>query len=141
MYSNEVATKEEQSKRINDYVIENNYYKNSPLHCNGNGLYSRETHNKEYIDNETLLIRGEISQGIVPSNTNPTKPNINKEHDANTDINIGISTRVRRPFNVLSGITIDRFEPLNTEQIEHVTRDQPRLLHFGVDTRNQSKYS
>lgn len=141
MQNNKFASKENQSEQIQDYVIGTsvyNYNEKSPFNCTGTGLYPMKVNNKTYIDTETSLIRGQISQPIIHEIAPMSQNNIQHEEMKN---DLGISTRVKRPDNVLSGITIDRFEPLNNEQIQKVTRDEPRFEHFGVDTRNISKYT
>eukprot|EP00976_Prorocentrum_cordatum_P100445 1192234-Prorocentrum_minimum.AAC.5 len=142
MQTNKFASKENQSQQIQDYRIGTsvyNYNNKTPFNCDGTGLFPQKINNKTNVDTETSLIRGQISQPIiqeVPQNTDTR----NTQHDEMKN-DVGISTRVKRPDNVLSGITIDRFEPLNNEQIQNVTRDEPRFVNFGVDTRNVSKYT
>jgi len=144
MQTNKFASKENQSQQVQDYLIGTSVYtynNKTPFDYDGIGLFPRKINNKTNVDTETSLIRGQISQPIiqeVPQNN--TTSACNTQHDEMKN-ELGISTRVKRPDNVLSGITIDRFEPLNNEQIQNVTRDEPRFVNFGVDTRNVSKYT
>tara|TARA_B100001250_G_C19780814_1_gene781770 strand:- start:735 stop:1160 length:426 start_codon:yes stop_codon:yes gene_type:complete len=141
MQNNKFASKENQSQQIQDYLIGTsvyNYNEKSPFNCTGTGLFPRKVNNKTYVDTETSLIRGQISQPIIQEIAPMKQNNIQHEEMKN---DLGVSTRVKRPDNVLSGITIDRFEPLNNEQIQKVTRDEPRFENFGVDTRNVLKYT
>ena len=147
MQTNKVVSQENQSQMIQNYVMGSSaflYNEKSPLNCGSPGLFSRELNNKTYIDTETSLIRGQISQPIiqqVPDTSNETNTKSYVEKDIEAKQDIGLSTRLKRPDNILSGITIDRFEPLNQEQIDSVTRHEPRLNNFGIDTRNVIKYN
>lgn len=147
MQVNKNASRENQSQHVQDYVLGTSVYMyndKTPFNCSDVGLYAREVNNKMFIDTETSLIRGEISQPIIQE-VGPAahygNASFNMQNDVGVKKDIGISTRVKRPDNVLSGITIDRFEPLTQDQIEDMTRHEPRLINFGVDTRNQIKYA
>ena len=142
MENTKFASKENQSKQIQDYLIGTsvyNYNEQTPFSSNGASLFPRKVNNKTYVDTETSLIRGQISQPIIQEVAPTASMNNNQPAEMKNDL--GVSTRVKRPDNVLSGITIDRFEPLNKEQIQNVTRDEPRFVNFGVDTRNVIKYT
>ena len=147
MQTNEIASKENQSSRIQEYMLGKSidplYDSTSPINCGvSGGLYAHEIHNKTHVDTESSLIRGEISQGIIITPSYEiNKPVTDATPSKNFSGDIGACTRVRRPDNVLSGITIDRFDPLSEDQIKMATRDQPRIQNFGMDTRNEAKYA
>ena len=101
MQTSKVVSQENQSEMIQNYVIGSSaflYNDRSPLNCGSPGLFAREVNNKTFVDTETSLIRGQISQPIIQEPTlNSSAPNNVNTENNRMKPDIGITTRLKRP--------------------------------------------
>lgn len=107
-------------------------------------------HAKNYVDVESDLkgLKNVISKrdppvyndyGLQGNDRGPIDPVKSFKANEMQLMNEGISTRSKRPCNVLSGVNVDRFENLNydPQQLENIVMNEPH--RGGVHTRNNEK--
>lgn len=133
-----LISRNEQSSRINDYMLHNF---NTKTHCVlTNGLQCRSYSPTTNIGIETSLIQGEISTAI----TKPAPLDVNnKSSDTNSKktSNMFLKTSEHKEHkSVKSEQTI--LDRLNKNIIPyHSTKHIPRNQLFGMNTRSEIKYS
>ena len=122
----------------------------NPTSENHQSGYCRVKHSKNYVDVESDLkgLKNVITKrdppvyndyGLQGNDRGPMDPVKTFKANEMQLMNEGISTRSKRPCNVLSGVSIDRFENLgyDPQQLDNIVMNEPH--RGGIHTRNNEK--